>query len=43
MKDIQRVLHKYATPSHMKILLGLLTLVTFVLAGGAPHDGSGNG
>jgi hypothetical protein len=43
MKNVNHLLHRYVTPNHVKIALVLLTLVTFVLAGGAPHDGSGNG
>jgi len=43
MKSIKYLLHRYATPNHVRIALALLALVTFVLAGGAPEDGSGNG
>ena len=43
MKNAKSFLHKYGTPKHLKIALALLTLATFVLAGGAPGDGSGPG
>ena len=43
MRNIKYLLHRYATPNHVRIALALLALVTFVLAGGAPEDGSGNG
>ena len=43
MKKVKHLLHRYATPKHVRIVLVLLTLATFVLAGGAPSDGSGNG
>lgn len=43
MKNAKHLLYKYATPKHLKVALALLTLVTFVLAGGAPSDDSGNG
>jgi hypothetical protein len=43
MKNVRYVVHRYATPDLVKIILALLTLVTFALAGGAPEDNSGPG
>lgn len=43
MKNAKQLLHRYTTPNHVKVILALLTLITFVVAGGAPGDGSGPG
>ena len=43
MKAARYYLHRYATPNHVKAILALLTLITFVVAGGAPGDDSGGG
>jgi len=43
MKNIKYLLHRYTTPNHVRIALAVLTLVTFVLAGGAPTKDSGGG
>ncbi len=42
MRKISQLWVQYATPSNLKVLYVVLTLIALAIAGGAPGIGSGN-
>jgi hypothetical protein len=42
MKKLGQIWVQYATPTNLKVLYVVLTLIALAIAGGAPGIGSGN-